>query len=45
MTMLSSYAVNGLSEKYEQVAGFIAHRDPFPNLETCGPWSLPKRCV
>lgn len=28
------YALSGLSEKYSHVAGIIAHRDPFPDLET-----------
>nr|GEX67661.1 hybrid signal transduction histidine kinase M [Tanacetum cinerariifolium] len=29
-----TYAINGLSEKYAQLATIIAHKDPFPNLDT-----------
>ncbi|GKC28511.1 hybrid signal transduction histidine kinase M [Tanacetum coccineum] len=35
MMMLSSmHALHGLSDKFAHVAGIIAHRDPFPDLET-----------
>ncbi|GJV28262.1 hybrid signal transduction histidine kinase M [Tanacetum coccineum] len=29
-----TYAINGLSEKYANLATIIAHKDPFPDLET-----------
>ncbi|GJU98185.1 hybrid signal transduction histidine kinase M [Tanacetum coccineum] len=29
-----TYAINGLSEKYESLAQIIAHKDPFPDLAT-----------
>ncbi|GJU84384.1 hybrid signal transduction histidine kinase M [Tanacetum coccineum] len=29
-----TYAINGLSEKYAQLATIIAHKDPFPDLDT-----------
>nr|GEY49358.1 hybrid signal transduction histidine kinase M [Tanacetum cinerariifolium] len=28
-----TYALHGLSDKYEQVMGIIPHRDPFPDLK------------
>nr|GEU34644.1 hybrid signal transduction histidine kinase M [Tanacetum cinerariifolium] len=31
---LVTYALYGLSAKYDQVAGIISHREPFPNLKT-----------
>ena len=31
---LVTYAINGLSDKYDQVAHVILNRDPFPDLET-----------
>ena len=29
-----TYAINGLSEKYANLATIIAHKDPFPDLDT-----------
>ncbi|GJW37323.1 hybrid signal transduction histidine kinase M [Tanacetum coccineum] len=31
---VASYAMYGLSDKFAHVAGIIAHRDPFPDLDT-----------
>ncbi|PWA92304.1 hybrid signal transduction histidine kinase M [Artemisia annua] len=31
---LVTYALHGLSDRFAHVAGIIAHRDPFPNLDT-----------
>ncbi|PWA94953.1 hybrid signal transduction histidine kinase M [Artemisia annua] len=31
---LVTYALNGLSDRFTHVAGIIAHRNPFPNLDT-----------
>ncbi|GJW70292.1 hypothetical protein Tco_0127209 [Tanacetum coccineum] len=28
------YAINGLSDQFAHVTGIIAHRDPFPDLDT-----------
>ncbi|PWA57157.1 hypothetical protein CTI12_AA411810 [Artemisia annua] len=30
---LVTYAINGLSDRFAHVAGIIAHRDPFPDLD------------
>ncbi|PWA48493.1 myb-like protein P [Artemisia annua] len=30
---LMTYALNGLNDRFAHVAGIIAHRDPFPNLD------------
>jgi hypothetical protein len=29
-----TYAINGLSEKYANLATIIVHKDPFPDLDT-----------
>nr|GFB86113.1 hybrid signal transduction histidine kinase M [Tanacetum cinerariifolium] len=29
-----TYAINGLSDKYESLTQIIAHKDPFPDLAT-----------